>query len=96
MRRSAHAPGGRADILFHIPHTVGFVHKGTSVEQQDLDIAVNQLAINHHPVYRDKDLHELLMCYVHIHSIKMARDAEDGLNMYIKLLNLLSNDGFFV
>ena len=96
VRRSANAPGGKPDLLFNVPETVGHVQKGVEVDPRDVDIAANQLEIDHHPVFRDKDLHELLICYINIHNLEIPKDAESGLDMYVTLLRLLSNDGFLV
>lgn len=79
--------------FFHVPETVGFEKKGVDIDERDLQIANNLLRIEHPRVHRNKDIHELLFCYVHI---KIAKDAEGGLDMYIKLLDLLSRDGFLI
>ena len=93
IRRSASAPGGKPDLLFHVPETVGYSKKGVPVKPRDICTATNQLGISRHPVYRNKEMHELLICYVHVHNLDIAKD---GLNMYVRLLRLLSNDGFLV
>ena len=36
------------------------------------------------------------MCYVYIHDIEIARDAESGLEVYVELLRHLDSDGFLV
>ena len=81
-------------MLFHVPSTIGYSRKGVKVRDVDIQIALDVLGIDHHPVYQNKDMHDLLICYVHIHQIEPPRDPESGLNFYVQLLNLLANDGF--
>ena len=96
VRQSSHAPGGKPNLLFHVPEIVGYKQKGIPVSDIDLNIAKNVLGITSHPTYLDNDLHELLECYVHINNIKVAQSAEGGLNIYTSLLHCLSNDHFIV
>ena len=67
---------------------------GLTVSEEDLTIAENIVGLDHHPLHRNKNLHELLICYIHIHDIEIARDAESRLEMYIKLLRNSNSDGF--
>ena len=94
VRQSASAPGGKPDLLFQVPSTIGYQQRGIKVQDRDIDM--NTLGFNHHPVYRNKEMHELLICYVHIHKVKLARDAEAGIDMYVKLIRYLELDNFLV
>ena len=96
VRQSAAAPGGKPDVLFHVPETVGFETKGISVSDSDLNIANHVLGIQHHPVHRNIDLHNLLNCYVHLNEITIPRSAEEALDLYVSLLRFASNDSFEV
>ena len=96
VRKSANAPGGKPDILFQVPSTVGFQKRGLEVNQLDLNVATRVLGIDRHPVYGNKDMYELLICYVHIHSLPLPKDAEGGIDLYVKLLRILEQDDFLV
>lgn len=96
VRQSSCAPGGKPDILFGVPSVVGHRNHGIHVNDEDLDIVSEVLGIDQYPVYRNKDMHDLLICYVHINDITIAKDAEGGIDMYIKLLQCLENDGFMI
>lgn len=72
--------------FFHVPETVGFEKKGVDIDERDLQIANNYYALTSPGSSQ----------YKHINSIKIAKDAEGGLDMYIKLLDLLSRDGFLI
>ena len=95
-RQSASAPGGKPDLLFQVPSTIGCQQRGIKMQDRDIDIAMNTLGFNHHPVYRNKEMHELLICYVHMLKLKLARDAEAGIDMYVKLIRYLELDNFLV
>ena len=73
MRKSAATPGGKPDILFHVPETVGFEIKVISVSDSDLNIANHVLRIQRQPVYHNIDLHNLLNCYVHLNEISIPK-----------------------
>ena len=96
IRQSAAAPGGRPDLLFSAPETVGFTHQGVQVQMEDLDITVRQLGISEAPYCRDEQLHELLSIYVHLNDLSIPVDAFEGLELYAKLLDLLKQDEFEV
>ena len=63
VRRSAEAPGGKPDILFSLPETVGFTKQGLVIEESDLKAAADVLSIHHQPVNRNDDIHEMLTNY---------------------------------
>ena len=54
---------------------------GLAVSEEYLTIAEDILDLDHHPLHHNKTVHELLACQVHIHDIKIARDAESGLEI---------------
>jgi len=54
IRQSAAASGGRPNLLFSAPETVGFTHQGVQVNIEDLDITVRQLGIAEAPYCRDE------------------------------------------
>ena len=88
VRQSARAPGGRPDVLFALPSTVGFEKQGILVNENDIVIAKNILGISHHPVSVEKDLHELLVCYCAIYKLSIPCDADGALDLFIKLIEL--------
>ena len=88
--------GGKPNVLFHVPETVGFETKVISVSDSDLNIPNHVLGIQHHPVYKSIDLHNLLNCYVHLNEITLPRSAEKALDLYVSLLRFLSNDSYEV
>ena len=87
VRQSSSSPGGKPDILYHLPETVRYSKMGLTVSEEYLTIAEDIVGLDHHPLHRNKTVHKLLICYVHIHDIKIARDAESGLEMYVELLS---------
>ena len=65
---------------------------GLTVCEEDLTISEDIVGLDHLPLHCNKNLHELLICYIHIHDIEIARDAESRLEMYIKLLRNSNSD----
>jgi len=96
VRQSSRTPGGVPDILFNMPLTVGFENKGIDLNENDIKIAENLFSIQHAPMYKIKDLWELLFCYTQIHHIDLPQDPESALEVYVKLLELLKDDDFEV
>ena len=76
VRQSASAPAGKPDLLFEVLSTIGYCKQGVAV-------ATDILGINQYPGYKSKEMHQLLTCYVQIQSLKPARHAESGINMYV-------------
>jgi len=96
VRQSSRTPGGVPDILFNMPLTVRFENKGIDLNENDIKIAENLFSIQHAPMYKIKDLWELLFCYTQIHHIDLPQDPESALEVYVKLLELLKDDDFEV
>lgn len=94
--QSSSAPGGRPDLLFHIPSASGYSNQGLLVDSTEISIAENVMGIDHHPVFKNKDLHDLLICYMGIHHLQAPMDAQQSLETYVQLLGFLRNDGFIV
>ena len=94
VRQSASAPGGKPEILFNLPETIGFSKQGSQVDADTIRTAEETIGIDHHPVWINKDLHELLKCYLHIHKLSMPTNADDALELYATLLGILGNDNF--
>ena len=67
VRQSLSAPGGKPEILFNLPETIGFSKHDSQVDADTIRTAKETIGINHHPLWINKDLHELLKCYLHIH-----------------------------
>ena len=96
IRMSAETPGGVPNLLFRFPESVGYEMMGSEVTSSDLQTAFQTLKIDHHPIYRNKDLHELLSCYVGIHNFQFAKNYQSALDLYVNLLQCLENDNFDV
>ena len=64
IRQSAQAPGGVPNMLFNFPESTGFEKQGIAVNETDIKIGENLLAIDHCPVFKYGDSHELFICYV--------------------------------
>ena len=54
-RHSSGAPAGKPDLLFEVLSTIGY-------RKQSVAVATNILGINDHPVYKNKEMHQLLIC----------------------------------
>ena len=96
VRKSANAPGGIPEVLFNVPTVAGFRDRGVIVDDADIESARSVLGIHYPPFSTYDDLHELLICYIHIYNLTIPRDPESGLDLYIELLQCLNNDGFAV
>ncbi len=96
VRQSSSAPGGKPDILFTVPSIAGCVNCGIPVNDADLDVVSGVLGIDRYPVYKDQDMHELLICYVQVNNLQIAQDADGAIDLYIQLLQFLEQDGFFI
>ena len=94
IRQSATAPGGVPEMLFNVPSCVGFQQQGVKIDRTDVQVAKTVLGIDHHPISKNEDLHELLICYVHLHGLEIPRDPETALSFYVNLLECLGNDEF--
>lgn len=94
--QSSSTPGGHPDLLFYIPSSIGYSNQGLPVDCFQISMLENIIGISHHPVFKDKDLHDLLICYMHIHHLQVPMDAEKSLKTYVRLLRYVSNDKFVV
>ena len=73
---------------------VGYSKVGLTVSEEHLTVVEDIVSLDHHPPHRNKTLLDLLICYVHIHDIEIARDTERGLKMYVELLRHINSDSF--
>lgn len=96
VRKSSAAPGGRPDVLFHMPGSQGFTKQGIAVSNNDLAIAQNIVDIEHQPFYINSDIRELIECYIALFNILISQNAEGALDAYISILNCFCDDGFIV
>ena len=81
---------------YYLPETVGYSKMELTVSEEYLTIAEDIVGMDHGPLHHNKTVHELLICYVHIHNIETARDVEIRIEMYVELLRYLDSDGFLV
>ena len=93
VRQSAAAPGGRADLLFSVPERVGFSNQGIHVDKGSIRVAESVLAIQHCPIWKNRDIYDLLHCYVNIHGLVSPISPEGGIDQYVKLISYLVADG---
>ena len=71
IRQSANIPGGRLDILFYIPSIAGFTYAGVKVDGEKIAIAQDLRGIEHCPVFRNRDLNDIFICYCEIHNLTL-------------------------
>ena len=86
VRQSAAAPGGVPDVLFYTPCAIRYNSQGIKVESDDIKVALDVLGIEHHPVSKDIEIHELLICYVQLKGYSFPRDLESALDLFAKLV----------
>ena len=60
IRQSASAPAGKPDLLFEVPSVIGCRKQGVAVQESDIGIGTDILGINHHPVYKNKEMHRFV------------------------------------
>ena len=94
--QSANTPGGKPDILFNVPSTANAEFQGIEVTNEDITVAKDVIGIDCSPLWKNRDLHELLQCYIRIHNLRIPLAADDALDLFVKLLEHLENDGFEV
>ena len=93
VRQSSVGPAGNPDILFYLPTTVGYEHQGIPVDKDDISVASEIIGITQPPVHRNKDIFDLLECYVYLNNLAVGSSAESALDVYVKLIGLLHDDG---
>lgn len=54
------------------------------------------MGIQHYPIAKNFEIHELIECYLQIKNYRRAVDVETALDLYVKLPILFENDGFDV
>ena len=94
IRKSSTSPGGVPEILFNAPSTVGFDKKGYSVDDLDLRVAQGIIGIDQHPICKNDQIYELLICFINIYKLEAPCDPEDAITFYVKILQCLERDGF--
>ena len=93
VSQSSGAPGGNPDLLFHCPPPE-FQRKGIKIGQEDINIVKEVLGLDHSPVAKNDEMHDLLKCCFQIHNLRMPTDWESALNLYVDLSQLLKKDDF--
>lgn len=97
VRKSAEAPGGKPDILFTFPQTAGYERKGVPISEIDVRVMNDVLSITNAPTTRDSDIQEMLSLYCSLRNHDFPpRNAEDGLDLFANLVEILSVEGFNV
>ena len=94
IRKSSTSPGGVPEILFNALSTVRFDKKGYSVDDIDLRVAQDIIGIDQHPLCKNDQIHELLICYTNIYKLEVRCDPEDAITFYVEILECLEQDGF--
>ena len=94
IRKSSTSPGGVPEILFNALSTVRFDKKGYSVDDIDLRVTQDIIGIDQHPLCKNDQIHELLICYVNIYKLEVRCDPEDAITFYVEILECLEQDGF--
>ena len=93
VRQSSVGPAGKPDILFYLPITVGYEHQGIAVDKNEIAVATEIIGITQPPVHRNKDIFDLLKCYVYLNNLAVSSSAESALDAYEKLIGFLYDDG---
>ena len=78
-------------ILLAQGHATIFV---MPVDGDDINTGKSVLGINNQPFCLNDDVHERLLCYVHIHNLEIPQDPESDLELFVPLLGYLEQDGF--
>ena len=94
IRKSSTSPGSVPEILFNALSTVRFDKKGYSVDDIDLRVAQDIIGIDQHPLCKNDQIHELLICYTNIYKLEVRCDPEDAITFYVEILECLEQDGF--
>ena len=93
VRQSSSAPGGRPNILYHIPSTVEYCEQGFIVNDDDVSIAKNVLGTHHHPVSKNENLYEFLEIYCQLNNLQRPVDMDSAIDLYVNLLSKLDEEG---
>ena len=88
VRQSSVRAAGKPDILFwyYLPTTVGYEHQGILVDKNDRTVATEIIGITQPPIPRNKNIFDLLECYVYLNNIAVDSSAESALDVYVKLI----------
>ena len=92
VRQSSVGPAGKPDILFYLPTIVGFEHQGIPIEKDDISVATEIIGITQPPAHRNKDIFDLVECYVYLNNLIVGSSVESALGVYVKLIGLLHGD----
>ena len=52
------------------------------------------IGIEQHPICKNYEIHELLICRIKIYKLEVPRDPEDAIDFWVKILECLEEDGF--
>ena len=91
--QSSVGPAGKPDILFHLLTTVGYEHQGIPVDKNDITAATEIIGITQPPIHRNKDVFDLLECYIYLNNLAVGSSAKSALDVYVKLIGFLHDDG---
>ena len=94
IRQSANTTGRRPDMLFYVHSIAGFTYAGVKVDEEKIAIARDLLGTEHCPVYQNRGLNGIFICYCEIHNLNIPQDTESALELYTSLLVHLEEDGF--
>lgn len=93
-RQSSSADGGKPEILFKFfLKLLGFQSKTSRLMQIPLEM-LKKVLVDHHLVWINKDLHELLKYYLRIQKLNMSTKTDDVLELFATLLMILGNGNF--
>ena len=90
--RSNVGPGGKPDLLYAIPSTVGYNFQGIPVDQEDINVCSQVFEINHPPFWKNKALFDLFLEYMRQYNLPNGNDPETSLDNYVKIQQLLNDD----
>ena len=62
--------------------------------QIPLELLKKVLVDDHHAVWINKNIHELLKCYLQIQRLNISTKTDDALELFATILLILGNDNF--
>ena len=79
--------------MFYLPTTVGFENQRIPIDKDGISVATEITGITQSPVHRKKDIFDLLECHVYLNNLAVGSSAESALDVYVKLIGFLHDDG---
>ena len=59
----------------------------------NITVATEIIGITQPPIHRNKDIFDFLECYVYLNNLAVGSSAKSALDVYVKLIGFLHDDG---